>query len=502
MAYLVKYGDTVLFEPGSDERVMHGAKLSQTADGVTRFDFTLPPGHPALSEISIRDMAHPVTVYFDGTELFYGFVKSRTTSLWLEESFSCVSYLALLDELLVRYKPTYRRGHYVLAELMAMWNNLTTHTYEFYEGKIEFGVDPQSAAVQVGYEDPSTGTIVVDAETTTPKSILSIIKDSMLDPYGAFIRMRRQDNGTLMVGVFPDAPDTSTQTVNLGENLLDYSYTETDEGMYNACLPVGGAIDHRELDRVYKAYTNVRVAEAASAGARYIKLKASSGTAYAHGGGSVMIGRYGYAVEGNGGELTTEPRQILISPPLTAGVSENASVTTNSTELYQYDDTCTLLNAGGAADEWSWDYNIAYNKTSVRAHGMKMFTFTDNDIRDAQTLFNKAKAMIIARLDFKRSLTVSALDMAFYLPSQKHLQAGQKLRVVSEPHGLDAVMYVRTADIDLDDPSQTKYVLGTVERTLSRQVRETAGNVRTGSDNFIKELNNRVTSTEIGRLWS
>ena len=90
--------------------------------------------------------------------------------------------------------------------------------------------------------------------------------------------------------------------------------------------------------------------------------------------------------------------------------------------------------------------------------------------------------------------------MVFYLSGYTHLQAGQQLRVISEPHGLDTVMYVRTADINLDDPSQTKYVLGTIGHALSRHVRQVESNVKTGADNFIKELNNRIPSSVIAGL--
>ena len=504
MAYRVYYGDTLIYEAGNDELPMHNASLSQAADGVAKFKFTLPPTHPAVDTITLRDLTNLIEVFFDNTQLFSGFVSSKTTTLWLETEFNCVSELQLLDELLVRYKPTYKKAQYVLAELLSMWNNLTTHTYQFYEGKIEFAVDPQSKANQVGYENPDDGTPIIDAETTSPKSVLAILRDAIVSPYGAFIRMRKDAHGTRLIGIFPNAPDTSTQVVNLGENLLDYNYTETDEGMYNACIPIGGSLDQRTMPEIYNVNTNIVVAAAASAGDRTISLRTTSGTAYLHGGGSLIISRkYGHALEGNVGVyLTTEPRTVTLSPPLSANVAANARCYEASFSLYQYDDTATLLGFDSIADTWSWDFNVMYNRPSVRAHGMKMMTFQDNEIRDAHALFNKAKAMLIPRLDFKRSLTISALDMAFYLTGYVHLQAGQQLRVVSEPHGLDTIMYVRTADINLDDPSQTKYVLGTVERTLSAQVRNVEGNVRTGSDNFIKELNNKIKPAEIRRLWS
>ena len=506
MAYLVKYGNAILFEPGSDTREMHGAKLSQSADGVAKFDFTLPPTHPAIGTISIRDLDHLVEVSFDGTVLFTGYIISMTTSLYLEVTVRCESVLGLLDGVMVRFHPSAKVANYALAQLIGMWANLTTWMNEISLKKIEFAVDPESQANQVGYVDPTPNTdrLIVDAETTTPKSILSILVDSIVQPYGAFIRMRRADDGTFLVGIFPNAQDLSSQVVCIGENLLDYEYTETDEGMYNACLPVGGAVDPKT--GYGSVQTGIELAEAAAVGDRSIKIRSTSGTKEVHFGNVLMIGyRYGHTVEGgyDGDSLGTTAKSVTVTPPIEAALSAGTVVYILDKTLYQPDGTCTLLLSGLDATYGSWriDYDIIYNKASVQAHGMRCMTFQDNDIRSPTQLRNKAAAMLAPMLDYKRSLTVSALDMAFYMDGYTHLQAGQKLRVISEPHGLDTTMYVRTADIDLDNPANTKYTLGTVERSLSRQVRRVEQGVQTGADNFIKELNNRIPNSTIGGLF-
>lgn len=497
MAYLVKYGDAVLFEPGSDTLAMHGAKLSQSADGVARFEFTIPPTHPEIDSLAVHDMDNPVEVYFDETLLFSGFIASLTTSLWLETTVVCQSFIALLDGVLVRYKPTYRDGNHVLAELIGMWSNLTSRGLDATGDKVEFAVDPQSQASSVGYEDPTTHNLVVDADTTTPKGILQIILDSMVEPYGAFIRVKKANDGTYLVGVFPNAPDTSDQVVMLGDNLIDYSYTETDEGMYNTCLPVGGASEPRTASI---GFQSVKIADAVTAGSRSVKVKTTSGTAVMSRGMVLVVGKQGVAVEGGPyGEFGTSGITVQVTPPFENAVSSGTSAYLQYDKLYQRDATCTLMEATLSGD-WFADFDLVYNIDSVDAYGIKCWTFQDNDIRDPYALLNKAIAMTEPKLDFKRSLTVSALDMAFYLPNHAHLQAGQKLRVISEPHGLDAVMYVRTADIDLDNPSNTRYVLGTVERTLSRQVRGANAGVKSNTDNFIKELNNRIPDSTIGAL--
>ena len=500
MAYLVKYGTDILFEPGSDDYAIHNASLSQTADGVATFKFTMPPTHPLINSVSVRDMSKPVEVWFDTTLLFSGFVASMTDTLWLETDVSCKSYVALLNDTMTRYKPTNSQANYVLAELIGMWANLTTWGSEIPQKLIEFAVDPQSQANQVGYQDPNAARLIVDAETTTPKGILDIIKDSIIEPYGAFLRTRKASDGTILVGIFPSAPDTSTQVVQLGENLIDYNYTETDEGMYNTCLPMGGASEARALDGGYQG--NIVVASNVQAGQRQITIRTNSGTANVVTGNVLVIGgKYGYAVEGgNTGDFGTGGITVEVTPPIEQNISAGTGLYIQKQALYQKDENCTLMDIPGYENGWRVDYDLVYNVDSVAAYGMRCWTFQDNDIRDPYALRNKAIAQTAAKLEFKRSLSVSAIDMAFYLSGYEHLQAGQKLRVVSPPHGLDAVMYVRTADINLDDPGQTRYVLGTLGCSLTRNVKHVENNVKTGADNFIKELNNRIPSSVIGGL--
>lgn len=500
MAYLVKYGSQTLYEPGSDDYAIHNASLSQSADGVATFKFTMPPTHPLIDTVAVRDMANFVEVWFNETLLFSGYVSALTDTLWLETEVSCQSHIALLNDTMTRYKPTSSRGNYILAELIGMWANLTTWGYEIPNKSIEFAVDPESQADQVGYQDPNSSALIVDAETTTPKGILDIIRDSMIDPYGAFLRTRKASDGTILVGVFPNAPDTSTQVVKLGENLIDYNYTETDEGMYNACLPVGGASEARTLNGGYQG--NIVLASNVTAGQRLITIRTTSGTAnIALGDVLVIADKYGYAAEGgNEGDFGTDGITIEVTPAIEQDLSAGTALYIQKQWLYQKDENCTLMDIPGLSGGWRVDYDLVYNVASVAAYGMRCWTFQDNDIRDPYMLRNKAIAQTQARLEFKRSLTVSAVDMAFYLDGYEHLQAGQKLRVVSTLHNLDTIMYVRTADINLDDPGQTRYVLGTVGNTLTRSVRNVENNVKTGANNFIKELNNRIPSSVIGGL--
>ena len=504
MPYLVKYGNEVLFQPGDDERQIYGASISQKADGVSTFTFTVPPGHPVLDSMELRDFANMVEVTFDGKSLFRGVVTSMTTDIRLQTTVSCRSELLLLEGVLTRYAPTDKRASTALAELLSIYENYINYEYGEHNDAMSFTVDPESQAHLVGYEDPTSGRLIVDAEAKTPTSILEIIRHAILEPYGAFIRTRRDASGRMLIGLYPQAPDSSTQVVQLGENLLDYAYTESDDGMYNACVPVGGSVE----ERTGAGRRNVQIAQAAAPGDRYLMLRVTSGTTYVDSGESIIVnGKYGFVHEIHPGEgytivITNEPTMVRVDPPVPVSFQAGLSAYINGRAMYSMDGTQTGMGTFDAtlADGFRKDYDIVYHFPSARANGIRCFTFQDSSILDADVLVSKAMAMVKTVLEPTRSLTVKALDMAFYLPGYSHLTAGEKLRVVSEPHGLDTVMYVRTARIDLDDPSRTEYVLGTTESAVTKAIRRTNANVRLGSDNLIKEMNNRISSATVGGL--
>lgn len=495
MAYRVMYGASTLYEPGIGSRAIHGARLSQKADGFSTFVFTMPPGHDMYDIVAMYDAANPIEVYFDNTMLFRGTVSGIKETLSLEREIECESEIAYLDRVYTRYQPTNKGAATALAELIAIYNSYANLWGGAGVEKFLFAVDPTSLAFQVGYMDPTEQAIVVDAETSSPSSILQIIKSKILDPYDAFLRVRYV-NGQRLIGIYPNAPDTSTQVVRFGENLLDYEYTVSDEEMFNACYPVGGRAEEMEPEEP----KYLVLASDVAAESHTISVTAQSGTVHVRGDGILLlqassIALQSYVVEnvpGGAVDIGSTPVSLYVDPAIAEQHAAGNVFKYVGYAPFFWDSTLTLarIPPQTVSNTWAADTEIVYHIASAAAHGIKAMTMQDSNIEDANALLNKAIAVLQGKTDFTASLKISALDMAFYMDGYEHLQVGQRLRVVSEPHGLDATMFVVTADIDLDDPSMTKYVLGNRDRSVSKRIRANEESVRALKDNFIVELNN------------
>ena len=85
MAYLVKYGTALLYEPGSDDYAIHNATLQQKADGFSTFKFTIPPTHPLIDQVGIYDADSVIEVSYNGVILFRGTATAITETLTLEK---------------------------------------------------------------------------------------------------------------------------------------------------------------------------------------------------------------------------------------------------------------------------------------------------------------------------------------------------------------------------------------------------------------------------------
>lgn len=93
-----------------------------------------------------------------------------------------------------------------------------------------------------------------------------------------------------------------------------------------------------------------------------------------------------------------------------------------------------------------------------------------NDVEDALTLYNKAVAYLHSLWDEKESsiyermqLNLTAFDLHMLDVNVQAINVFDKIRVVSEPHGLDRYFPVTKLQIPLQNPENTVFTLGETE---------------------------------------
>ena len=101
------------------------------------------------------------------------------------------------------------------------------------------------------------------------------------------------------------------------------------------------------------------------------------------------------------------------------------------------------------------------NPTAVDNFG-RIATVVDWDaVTDVNTLYSKAVKYLKDEQYEKMTLEIQALDLKYLVNGDEPIKFQSKLRCVSEPHGMDHTFIVSKMDIDLTNPGNSLYTLGT-----------------------------------------
>lgn len=95
----------------------------------------------------------------------------------------------------------------------------------------------------------------------------------------------------------------------------------------------------------------------------------------------------------------------------------------------------------------------------------RIWGVTEFDAKDASTLLEMAKENLQKRL--KETITISAVDLHLLDVNAESFRVGDKVRVVSPPHGIDAEYTCTAILLDLVNPDQSEYTFGTPETGMA-----------------------------------
>lgn len=84
-----------------------------------------------------------------------------------------------------------------------------------------------------------------------------------------------------------------------------------------------------------------------------------------------------------------------------------------------------------------------------------------NNVTDKDVLYSKAEKYLKDEQYEKMTLEINALDLKYLTDGDEPIKFQSKLRCVSEPHGMDHTFIVSKMDIDLSNPGNSLYTLGT-----------------------------------------
>lgn len=218
--YSVKLDNNVLYDPRIEELALIGPKLNLEVNKAGTFEFTLYPSHPLYD--NINKLKSTIEVYQDGALLFRGRPLNDSYDFNKARKVLCEGDLAFLNDSIQRPYEYNGTVEGYLQQLIEGHNEQVEAAKEFTLGTVTV-------------EDPND--YIVRADSTYP-STWEVVQKKLLDLLGGYIVVRRSE-GVNYIDYLADSAFMSTQTISLGENLLDVDESRKGQDIYTAILPIG-----------------------------------------------------------------------------------------------------------------------------------------------------------------------------------------------------------------------------------------------------------------------
>lgn len=238
MGYKVLYGNQLLFDPYTDDRITD-TKLSAKLNAASYFDFTIAPTHSLYSKLMER--AGEVRIYFNNLILFKGEIVEIEEDFEGNYSVSCTGVLDYLNATLVRPYSTVEGEQPLKAPssydgyfqwLIDQHNSNCLDSRKYFSVGVNQGnmLDKNNYIYRSSEQRPTTA---------------SEIEDKILNSAGGYLFVRYKDDLNI-VDLYADIHDVNTQIIDYGVNILDLTKTTTAEGQYTAVVATGYTPDPPE----------------------------------------------------------------------------------------------------------------------------------------------------------------------------------------------------------------------------------------------------------------
>ena len=235
--YNVYCDENLIYDVRSNELALISPRLVLEDSKAGVFDFTVTPKHPYYD--SINKMSSEIIVKEDGIEIFSGRVSEETCDLYKRKTIHCEGELAYLNDSIqepAEYHNMTVRGY--LEKLISIHNAKVDDKKRFKVGIVTVMDSNDSLYRYTNWE-----------------STLSVIKTDLMDSLGGHLRVRKE-NGIRYLDFLAEYPNTNSQEIRFGENLLDFSKNFDMSDLATVIIPLGAKREESPIAAL-EAYTMI-----------------------------------------------------------------------------------------------------------------------------------------------------------------------------------------------------------------------------------------------------
>lgn len=225
--YRVYCNNSPLYDLRDEDLVLISPIVKIGENTAGSFEFSILPKHPHYEEVN--ELTSVITAYDADEEIFCGRVVEITKDLYNRKKVICEGELAYFNDSIqrpARYQGLTVRGY--LETLVNIHNQQVKNQ----------GIDKTFKVGAVTVQDNNDYVY----KYTNWESTLEVIKTDLLKTYGGYLRIRKE-NGVRYLDYLADYPNTNTQVIEFGSNLLDFTHDMVASDIVTAVIPIGARLE-------------------------------------------------------------------------------------------------------------------------------------------------------------------------------------------------------------------------------------------------------------------
>lgn len=226
--YQIYADDNLIYDSRYQDYMITKGQISKEVNKSGSFVFTIYQDNPYYNQL--EKLKTIITVYRDGVLLFRGRILDDSDGFYNDKTFTCEGELSfLLDSIQRPYSFTGSPS-----DLFTQF--ITNHNSQV-------GSKKQFTIGQITVEDPND---YINRENTNYEDTLSNLNSRLIETLNGYINITAGDNNTRVISWLDDFPYLSTQSIEFGENLLDFTKKNSAADIATAIIPLGAPIEGSE----------------------------------------------------------------------------------------------------------------------------------------------------------------------------------------------------------------------------------------------------------------
>ena len=240
MIYTVYSDNYLLYDPRLPDYAVIDPVLNLAANEPGTLTFTVPETNPNADVI--QKLVSRIKVFRDGTQIFQGRVIKDERGLGNTRKYTAEGCIAfLIDSVREPY-------------------SFTGTPAQFFA----FLLNGHNSSVQSGQQLIAGSCTISESGDISPYSELwdstwNVLKGKLLDKFGGYLYVTFNGEGKPVLNWLENPPDTATQRIEFGENLLSLAITKDADESYTACVPLGAKLN--AIDPNYETEARLTIAD-------------------------------------------------------------------------------------------------------------------------------------------------------------------------------------------------------------------------------------------------